>query len=366
METLTLYTTAEEFSTLSARLDPDSHQLSCTKKTKVKVFQQPAGAALLIDQARPLLYRIPRGENGIDEIDTEKLVVQRLVTRHDDRLTCAALAYGQGQTPAVDQRLFCGSAKGCVFTFPLSGASRKTSIPTPYVLSDADGNPVTDLAVRSDGALAYALVDRGGTGRRALVIQDIKGSRGYYSERPAWDVTDSPRWVTVTDDDRFVIVASDRNDTLTVIDTETNRAVPVTLGLKKDEVMAAPCPLPGSRRIVFPLQDMEQRKALVNAVSGFAVIDSGKPDAPPRVHTFGSRRWRLCAAELDAKGAYRLVTADPGEAVVIYRIDDDGLEEGNNSVNVEVYSSRAETLWGDFFQYMFKYDYYSQLPGALK
>ncbi|MFD7668776.1 hypothetical protein [Streptomyces sp. NPDC059788] len=226
MTRLALYTAGTKFITLIVdtavrQIDACGHWLR---------FDKPAHVMPVVDLARDLVYRIPRAQNGIDEIDVSNpnaLTRTHLATSDNANLLCAALSYGQNAPQQSESRLFCGSHDGQIFTFPLApnGKTRKTdSEPAAYNVTDAQGNPIVDLAVSDDGTYAFALVQRQ-DGRPALVTQTFGPTpRSTYSGRPAWDTIENPRWVSLSPDRRHILVTSDKNNKYTIVDTTKNEA----------------------------------------------------------------------------------------------------------------------------------------------
>ncbi|MFE7448174.1 hypothetical protein [Streptomyces griseus] len=215
--------------------------------TKIEPFGDSAYTTPLLDLQHPLLYRIPRGENAIDEMATTTPDNwKRLSTKYKENIFCATLVYGQHQPTAVSQRLFCGS-RGTIFTFPLTNGTRQNPDPPRYDIPIANGDPVVDLAVKSDGTVAYAILARkDGSGKDALAIRSIGGSGADHGDPPSWDVIEQPRWVTISDDNRYVTVVSDKHNGISVLDTKTNQVATYTFGGNREAINMRPLSLGGS------------------------------------------------------------------------------------------------------------------------
>ncbi|MBP2400803.1 hypothetical protein [Streptomyces syringium] len=190
---------------------------------------------LLVDTPRSLVYRAGgSGSESVDEFDVsnpKSPTVAHLQAGKGAKLWCAALAGGFGQPAHVDQRLYCGGSDGFIYTFPLdsSGKTRKTnSAPAPYEVVEAHGRPIMDLAITSDGTHAFALI-QSNDGKAAAVTKDLKPMPHppgvhYLADRPQWNTIPSPEKITLTPDERHLIVTSFSQNKCTVIDTTTNKS----------------------------------------------------------------------------------------------------------------------------------------------
>ncbi|MBP2403479.1 hypothetical protein [Streptomyces syringium] len=191
------------------------------------------GGILLLDAPRSLVYRIGNSEH-VDEIDVsnpKSPTAAHLAAGKGAKLLCAALAGGFGQPPHVDQRLYCGGSDGFIYTFPLdpSGKTRKTnSAPAPYEVEGAHGRPIVDLAVTSDGTHAFALISSS-DGKAAAVTKDLKPMPHnprvhYYADRPQWNTIPHPDHISLTPDERHLIVTDFGGKKCTIIDTTTTKS----------------------------------------------------------------------------------------------------------------------------------------------
>ncbi|MEE1794548.1 hypothetical protein PUR28_27880 [Streptomyces sp. BE308] len=248
---------------------------------------------VLLDLKHSLIYRIAT-PHGIDELTRKRDPGNHLETKENDRLLCATLAYGEQQPIEVTQRLFCGSNTGKIFTFPWNGNGRGGD-PTPYIVTAANGDPIQDLAVHSDGTIAYALIQRkNGSGQAALAVVPVKGSGLNADERPTWDVIDDPCWVTITDDDRYVVVTGHRHKQVSVIDTKENRLQTYDLPLEEGEYHDIVAPwFVGESIICVPFQNHRTEQPLIkgtygglaamNVATGQEVFRRKEEMAPPGV-----------------------------------------------------------------------------------
>ncbi|MBP2400820.1 hypothetical protein [Streptomyces syringium] len=155
----------------------------------------------------------------------------QLKTNKGVNLMCAALAGGFGQPSHVDQRLYAGGSDGFIYTFPLdsSGKTRKTtSDPAPYEVLEAHNRPIIDVAITSDGTHAFALI-QSNDGKAAAVTKDLKPmphnpQSHYYADRPQWDTIPNPASISLTPDERYLIVTANSSNMCTIIDTKTTES----------------------------------------------------------------------------------------------------------------------------------------------
>ncbi|MBP2400806.1 hypothetical protein [Streptomyces syringium] len=190
---------------------------------------------LLQDASRSLVYRVSASPSeSVDEFDVsnpKSPTVAHLQAGKGAKLRCAALAGGFGQPAHVDQRLYCGGSDGFIYTFPLdsSGKTRKTnSAPAPYEVVEAHGRPIMDLAITSDGTHAFALI-QSADGKAAAVTKDLKPMPHppgvhYLADRPQWNTIPYPEKITLTPDERHLIVTAFGEKKCTVIDTTTTKS----------------------------------------------------------------------------------------------------------------------------------------------
>ncbi|MBP2400795.1 hypothetical protein [Streptomyces syringium] len=185
------------------------------------------------DTPRDLVYHI-NGGASVTEIDVSNPkapTVTQLKTNKGVNLMCAALAGGFGQPSHVDQRLYAGGSDGFIYTFPLdsSGKTRKTtSDPAPYEVLEAHNRPIIDLAITSDGTHAFALI-QSNDGKAAAVTKDLKPmphnpQSHYYADRPQWDTIPNPQHISLSPDERYLIVTGQLTSTCTIIDTTTTES----------------------------------------------------------------------------------------------------------------------------------------------
>ncbi|MBP2400797.1 hypothetical protein [Streptomyces syringium] len=185
------------------------------------------------DTPRDLVYHI-NGGASVTEIDVSNPkapTVTQLKTNKGVNLMSAALAGGFGQPSHVDQRLYAGGSDGFIYTFPLdsSGKTRKTtSDPAPYEVLEAHNRPIIDLAITSDGTHAFALI-QSNDGKAAAVTKDLKPmphnpQSHYYADRPQWDTIPNPTSISLTPDERYLIVTANNSNMCTIIDTKTTES----------------------------------------------------------------------------------------------------------------------------------------------